>query len=82
MRVINTTLRQKWFDFTHPTKVEHYGYHFSGDDMRQFPEGRMILCETKRRELNVRHIASMVSPLIKQMRRTLDKLVSQVITRD
>ena len=51
MKKINKTLQQKWYDFTHPTKIEHYGYHFSSEDMRQFPEGRIILCDIKRIKL-------------------------------
>jgi hypothetical protein len=41
-------LQEKWHNFINPTKIEHYGYHFSESELKQFPEGRKFLCETKK----------------------------------
>lgn len=81
-KTINIELQQKWIDFTHPTKIEHYGYSFTESQLRQFPEGRMVLYGIKRGKLNVRQATSMVLPLVKQMRRTLDNLAKEVILAD
>ena len=82
-KTINVILQQKWFDFTHPTEIEHYGYHFTISELRQFPEGRMILCEIARKKLYARRFARdlpRVSFLAEQFKETLDRLVLQTIT--
>lgn len=82
-KTINIELQKKWFDFTNPTKIEHYGYSFPESDLRQFPEGRVILCEIKQWKLSTkrfkRNILPIVSLMGKQMRKTMDNLVREVI---
>ena len=84
MRAINSTLQQKWFDFTHPTKVEHYGYSFPESQLRQFPEGRALLCGRKREQLQMRRLSKCpeIKRMGRQMGKTFDKLVLQVIAGD
>ena len=47
-KTMNIELQQKWQDFINPTSLVHYGYQFTEPEMRQFPEGRAVLCGFKR----------------------------------
>lgn len=78
MRKTNKTLQKKWFDFTHPTKIEHYGYHFSADDLRQFPEGRIVLCHIAKAKLQKKRnekIDDLMFNMRNNYNNTMDKLV-------
>lgn len=78
MRKINKTLQQKWYDFTHPTKLEHYGYHFSNKDLRQFPEGRIVLCAVARLKLSQKRnaiIDKICGRIFNAFNDTMNKLV-------
>ena len=76
-RITNPELQQKWRDFVNPTKIEHYGYHFTESEMRQFPEGRTILCGLKqhKRRMRPHQIIAIAAALGRQMNETMDKLV-------
>ncbi len=75
-------IQKKWFDFCNPTKFEHYGYCFTELELRQFPEGRKILCECKKSGRILRRLRMEVSSLVDNMRKTMDKLVFEVICDD
>ncbi len=78
-KTINIVLQKKWRDFIHPTRIEHYGYVFTVLQMRQFPEGRLILCVFKKRKRIVKDISRHISPLIAACNNTIDDLIRDVI---
>lgn len=78
VKTVNMKLQQKWLDFVNPTELEHYGYCFTESEMRQFPEGRIVLCKLRKEQRQRSQIAKLYPVLAlaaKQINETLDKLV-------
>ena len=82
-KTINIKLQKKWLDFVNPKAIEHYGYSFTESDLRQFPEGRFILCRIRREKRHAQHFKRnfpLILALADQFNKTMDDLVRQVIT--
>ncbi len=78
----NTNLQKKWFNFCKPTELEHYSYSFTETELHQFPEGRAVLCEVKKKNRLLRQLRKDIGSIAANMRKTMDSLVFKVINAD